>query len=510
MATSTPRRAGGRTLIDADPGQLMWVLLARESADRERQLGNQLTDLRAQVARIGGRIDREIPENAVSAFKRQRVELPDGTYGYRVVRPEWEKILTALRRGECNALMVPDIDRAMRDPRTLEDLIDAVELYGVYVASLTGNIDLTTDAGISAARSLVNQRNQESRNTSRRVINGQRHAAMEGGNHGGRMRPFGWRKDRIRLNKREVGHIRRELPRILAGVSPLTLAREWNERGIPTVTGVPWRAATIRNMYLRPRVCGFVLYQGAVLRGADGNKVRGKWEAILTEDEYNDVVAEWGPSQQPVPSRLGAKGRGYRTIHLLSPFVRCGKCSARMVGARRRNRRGELEEFYRCPSKGAGGCGSVTRLAEPVNTYIKALVIADQQKIQFRKLEDLPRWPRAKELVDLQKRINEQQQNFEAGNISAERHFPSLARMEAVEAGLKRERRQYEGRQQARRHAVANLAEKWDKQDFPMEQKQAAIAQTLTAVIIKPGGRGSRFHPDQIMPVFREDNDESA
>ena len=112
----TPRRVGGRTLIDLDPDQLIWVLLARESTDRERQLDNQLTDLRAEVVTIGGRIDREIPENAVSAFKRQRVALPDGTYGYRVVRPEWENILTALRRGECNALMVPDIDRAMRGP----------------------------------------------------------------------------------------------------------------------------------------------------------------------------------------------------------------------------------------------------------------------------------------------------------------------------------------------------------------------------------------------------------
>ncbi|MGH3821986.1 MAG: hypothetical protein ACRDRA_03975, partial [Pseudonocardiaceae bacterium] len=65
------------------------MLLARESTDRERQIDNQLSDLRAQVARIGGRIDREIPENAVSAFKRQRVALPDGTCGYRVVRPEW-------------------------------------------------------------------------------------------------------------------------------------------------------------------------------------------------------------------------------------------------------------------------------------------------------------------------------------------------------------------------------------------------------------------------------------
>jgi site-specific DNA recombinase len=157
MTTSTPRRAGGRTLITVDPDQLIWVLLARESTDRERQIDNQLSDLRAQVARIGGRIDREIPENAVSAFTaacrvaRWHLWLPGSAAGMG-------KILTALRRGECNALMVPDIDRAMRDPRTLEDLIDVVELYGVYVASLTGNMDLTTDAGISAARSLVNQR----------------------------------------------------------------------------------------------------------------------------------------------------------------------------------------------------------------------------------------------------------------------------------------------------------------------------------------------------------------
>jgi hypothetical protein len=78
---STPRRAGRRTLIDLDPGQLKWILLARESSVRERQLDHQLTDIRARVASIGGRIDREIPENAVSAFKQQRVELPDGTMG---------------------------------------------------------------------------------------------------------------------------------------------------------------------------------------------------------------------------------------------------------------------------------------------------------------------------------------------------------------------------------------------------------------------------------------------
>ena len=239
------------------------------------------------------------------------------------------------------------------------------------MASLTGNIDLTTDAGISAARGLVNQRNQESRNTSRRVIDGQRHAAMKGGNHGGRNRPFGWRKDRIHLSKREAEHIRPEIPRILAGVRPITLAREWNQRGIPTVTGSQWQAATIKNIFTGPRIAGYLVNRGEILYDADGKPVRGQWEPILTQQEYDAVTANWKPDR-PVPSRLGAIWKGHGTVYLLSPFLRCGNCNARMLGGRRNSKLGRPPvEFYRCPAKGQGGCGSVSRLAAPVNAYIK-------------------------------------------------------------------------------------------------------------------------------------------
>ena len=489
-------------MIDLDPASLSWILLARESTDREIQVGNQLTDLRAKAGQIGGRIDREIPENAVSAFKRQRVPLADGTFGYRVVRPEWEKILTALRKGECNALMVPDIDRATRDPRTLEDLIDVVEYYGVYVTSVTGNIDLTTDAGISAARSLVNQRNQESRNTARRVMDGQRHAAMKGRNHGGANRPYGWRKDRVRLNKREAGVIRAEVPRILAGVSAMRIAQEWNERGLPTVNGGKWRTVTVKQIFLSPRICGQVVYRGEVLRDADSEAARGEWEPILTEEEHAAVVAKWAPTG--TASRLGGHGQGSRTSYLLSPFLRCGKCGTKMVGSRGRDRHGNLRARYRCPAKADGGCGSLVRLAEPVEEYITALVIAEQQQVQYRKIEELPPWTKAQELADLQARIEEQQREYENGRITGARHFSSLERMEASESALLRERRQYEGRQQGRRQVVANLAEEWNRPGFTLEQKQAAIAQSLTAIIINPAGRGGHFHPDQIVPVFRD------
>jgi site-specific DNA recombinase len=512
MGTSQPLRERGRTLIERDPDQLVWVLSARESrvvagqdAPGEAQVDYQLSDLRDFVARIGGHVAKEVPEPNVSSFKRRRVPLPDGTYGYRVVRPDWESILTSLRRGECNALAVVDIDRATRDPRILEDLIDAVELYGVYVVSMTGNIDLSTDAGISAARNTVNQRNNESRNTSRRVIDGKRRAAHAGKNHGGRMRPYGWRKDRLTLNKRESGHLRRELPRILVGVSPLTIAREWNERGIPTVTGAQWRAGTIRNMFLRPRVSGKVQYRGRVLIGPDGQPVRGRWEPIFTDEEHAAILRAWGPRHAAEHARLGGKGRGYRTIYLLSPFVRCGKCQSRMIGARRRNSRGELEQSYRCPGTGAGGCGGVARAAGPIDAHITALVIADHQRIASTKVEQLPPWPRERELTDYLTRIETSTREYEAGRYAAERYFPSLARMEASVAALRREQRQYAARRDARQAVVADLGREWTRPGFSMEQKQAAIAQTLTAVVIAPAGKGVRFHTDQITPIYREE-----
>lgn len=227
VTVSRPRRAGGRTHLEIVPDRLVWALYGRESLDPQgtaMQVTHQLTKLRPFALGIGGRIGREYPENNVSAFKRVKVLLPDGTHGYRVVRPDWDAMMTALRRGEWNALALPNIDRGMRDPRDLEDLIDLVEQYGVYVVGMTGNIDLTTDEGISNTRREVDQRNRESRNISRRMSAGNRRAALAGRHHGGANRPFGWRKDRVTVNKREARHILREIPRLLAGVHPRSVA----------------------------------------------------------------------------------------------------------------------------------------------------------------------------------------------------------------------------------------------------------------------------------------------
>nr|WP_163573079.1 recombinase family protein [Fodinicola feengrottensis] len=85
------------------------------------------------------------------------------------------------------------------------------------------------------------------------------------------------------------------MPRIKAGVTALTLAKEWNAKQILTATGKQWRASTVAAMYLAPRMCGRVKYRGAVLRNEDGSYVRGEWQPMMSDEDYDEIVRLWRP-----------------------------------------------------------------------------------------------------------------------------------------------------------------------------------------------------------------------
>ena len=74
-----------------------------------------------------------------------------------------------------------DLDRLLRQPRDGEDLLDAVELSGATVRSLSESVTLTnggTDNERYAARNLINAASKASADTARRVSAGRqaRHA----------------------------------------------------------------------------------------------------------------------------------------------------------------------------------------------------------------------------------------------------------------------------------------------------------------------------------------------
>jgi hypothetical protein len=134
------------------------------------ELQNQ--DTGALAAREGIEVVSEYRE-VLSAFKKRKVTLPSGEVVHRVIRPAFQTMLADLKSGAVDAIIAYDLDRACRDPRDLEDLIDACVHFGRKVHSVTGSLDLTTHHGITMARLLVAVANKSSMDMSRRV---KRHA----------------------------------------------------------------------------------------------------------------------------------------------------------------------------------------------------------------------------------------------------------------------------------------------------------------------------------------------
>src|ERR1035441_5015967 len=148
--------------------------------------------------RFGPAATHHIIENDTSAFKRKMITLPDGRRELRTVRPGFRQALAMLADGRADGLMAYDLDRTVRDPRDLEDLIDVVESSRprIPVESVTGSLRLATDAHITMGRVMVGVANKSSRDTARRVARARLRLAASGQNGGGGKRPYGWENDR--------------------------------------------------------------------------------------------------------------------------------------------------------------------------------------------------------------------------------------------------------------------------------------------------------------------------
>jgi hypothetical protein len=317
---------------------------SRGNVDQERRV-------REHAALIGWRVGRVIVENdlvlkrdgtikGVSAFKRRKVLLPNGSYEWRTFRPGLRLAIDLLARGEHDGLIALDLDRVLRDPRDLEDVIDLAEEHQLPVQSVTGSLRLSSDADITMARVMVAIANKSSRDTSRRVAAAKERQARDGLFGGGR-RPFGfcmgappvadgvdpadvvcpWHGGRdcrtaVTPIEAEVEVIKQCSQRLVEGVSLRGLAAELREAGVATVTVAAWTALSLRNVLLRPRNAGLMVYQGQVLEG-----VAAPWEPIISRELFDEVVALLtDPARRS--SVPGAPPRWWG-----SGIYRCGVCT---------------------------------------------------------------------------------------------------------------------------------------------------------------------------------------
>lgn len=256
--------AGDTWTADEMPRNSTLILVRISDAEEEEINGvaRQVEDTCTLTDRRGARVGMILVENDTSAFKRRKIQLPNGEYQLRTVRPQFRRALKLLSEKLFRRFTTYHLDRTVRDPRDLEDLIDVIEgsRPRIIADSFTGSLRLSNDSDITAARILCAVANQASRDTVRRVSRARKQQAEEG-RYGGGRRAYGFEPDGITLRPQEADIIEHYHAVALAGVSLKEIARDMKRAGILTVDGRPFQASQVRALLLRPRNAGLTVHR---------------------------------------------------------------------------------------------------------------------------------------------------------------------------------------------------------------------------------------------------------
>lgn len=504
--------------LDPDAPRANMPVTGRDIRGRDEQE----KDCRTFVESRSGTYVHTYVEPDTSAWKRKRVLLPDGRYGYRVIRPVFEGALNDLKRGHLadgtriDGLVVYDIDRLTRDNRHLEDAIEVVEHFGRPIIDITGTLDLLTDNGRTVARIVVATNNKQSADTSRRVKRKHRALELAGIPTGGR-RPFGWQEDKRTLNEAEAALIKESAERLRNGAPIAAITTDWQNRGFTTPLGNRWLSQTVKTVFRNPRLCGYrsrnvretdpetgkTSFHVEIVRDKDGRPVIGQFAPILSVEEWEAVTAVIGERAQP------GRGNNART-YLLTGTLRCGKpdCTGKLRGLKAHPSRVKDPNryYYACDSKSNGGCGGGVNIpGNETDDWVSEAVIAKYELEAQRRdsgAEPEP-WSGESELDEVRADLAELAKARKARTISAARYFAMLPDLEAQESALLADRDKWLAHS-ARNAAVhATIREDWP--DMPLAQKRALIEEALAAVVVYPA-RGRRgFHTERVELVWRED-----
>ncbi|MBL7488387.1 recombinase family protein [Frankia sp. AgB1.9] len=467
-----------RLSFEVDPQKLeelkVKVLADLDINNREVQLEDCETYIRSR----GGTLIYYYDEPNSSAWKKRKVKLPDGTVGYRVIRPIFDGVLEDLKRGltpngkRLDGLVVADFDRLTRDQRHLEDAIDVVMQFGRPIIDITGTLDLLTDSGRDMARIMVTIKSRQSADTSKRVRTKHRVMAEHGRKVNG-PRAFGWLEDGIRLHPVEAPILHKAVDDLLAGVNSTRIFRGWNKAGVKTTKGNLWVRASFVKIMTNPRLAGWRIYQGRIATDKDNRPVKAPSEPLVSNEAWLAVCEILKPKTESHDPRR-------RRVYLLSGILRCGKCGQKLYGSKSTSY--ACGYMYWCVDDRTHiECSGVYGAGRPIDDLVTELVLAYLADHRVSLGEKV--WPGNGELASLETRIGELMAAYRAGELTAALVFPNVRELEERRSALIEDRGLWV-QARAGTPRVTNVVAEWPK--LEIEQRRVIIETVISAIVLKP------------------------
>ncbi|MET9158226.1 recombinase family protein [Streptomyces parvulus] len=273
-------------------------------------------------------------------------------------RPEYEKLMAAVQRGEIDVIIVYMLGRLWRNRRERAEGIELLRKHSVSVLCVKGpELDLTTAAGRLLAGLLGEVDTFEVEQMSEREQREMRQRVERGEVPTG-PRCFGYTVDGKEVIDSEAAEVRKMYEAIAAGASLSGIATDLNEREILNRNGLPWTHNAVRYLLQNERYAGLREYNGATYTG--------KWPTIVSEDQWRQAV-----SILTDPSRKTSPGPSRKWLG--SGLYRCGVCNdgttltSAQTGAKVvKGVRYEHYRTYKC----RGPVKHLMRRAEPIDRLI--------------------------------------------------------------------------------------------------------------------------------------------
>ena len=443
-------------------------------------------------------------------------------------RTEWERLLQAIEAGEFDAVIFYMEDRSSRHVLFAAEFFQACRKAGLSKVLLPSyEYDLEDPEDVARFYGEVLAAQREVAKMSKRMRRVRREEAENGQPNTGGNRAFGtrgWRRVRDEDGNwrtvpavsqaqaaRERDMIREAAQRIAAGDSLRGIVGDWNRQGIASATGGRWGTRPLRQMLLSPRLVGYRVHHGEIVRDGDGQPIRnGEIQPILDPATWEAVAAVLTDPARTVT----AVGRA--PSYLLTGLVFCGRCGARMGGVRRRGR-----TSYRCPGPADGGGSCLQRHAADVERLIERALFAAVEGPEWdeeaaERPKDDPTRPHYEALARLTADLDVLDGMLAEAEL-AERQggkpSPSSATLRRQLAEREAERETHQaavGRLQTGRVVAAiprNLRDVWP--DMSLDRRRAILKAMLRlppegkGIVIHPQGRGRKFDPEAIEPDWR-------
>lgn len=390
----------------------------------------------------------------------------------------WGKMLADVGRGRFDVIVAVDLDRLLRTTRDLNTLVEA----GARVATVDGEIDLTTADGEFRATMLAGLARFETRRKAERQIRANEHRVRQGQpSTAPKRRPFGFEKDGLTHRPDEATAIREAYQAVIDGRSMGWIARRWNDAGFTTSGGRAWRSGAVGHVLANPRNMGVLAYNRV-------EKGSAPWEAIVPEHIWRRAraIINVGMTGAPRPGRT-----------LLGGLAACGECGGVIVSGSAHGRR-----IYTCKE-----FRHVSRVADYVDELVEGVLLARLERDGVAEAISAPPDPSETLLAEgdaLRARLDELAGLFADGALTAAQVATATERIRSRLAEVERDLARGTGRWQSVTNVLGsgNLREAWQAADI--ESRRLIVSELISVTIPKaPGGGRKSFDPESIQMVWK-------